>query len=80
LTEWAVSLGLDKSAFERDYANAKTRDDLIAFKQEGIRNKVNATPTLFIDGIKYVYEIDAKITIDVLAEQYERRVSMTKAK
>jgi len=73
LIEWAVSLGLDKSAFERDYANTETRDALIASKQEGIRNKVNATPTLFIDGIKYVYENDAKTIIDVLAEQYDRR-------
>jgi protein-disulfide isomerase len=70
--ECAALVGLDRAAFEKEYAKGDVRSSLIASKQEGIRNKVNATPTLFINGRKYVYEINAKAIIDVLIEEYER--------
>jgi hypothetical protein len=72
LSDWAVTVGLDRAAFEEEYAKSETRNALVASKQEGIRNKVNATPTLFINGRKYVYEITEKAIIDVLLEEYER--------
>jgi protein-disulfide isomerase len=71
LPDWAVSIGLDKAAFDKEYSKADTRNALIASKQEGIRNKVNSTPTLFINGRKYVYEIGPKTIIDALMEEYE---------
>jgi protein-disulfide isomerase len=70
--DWAALVGLDKAAFEKETAKSDPRSALIASKQEGIRNKVNATPTLFINGRKYVYEIDAKVITDVLQEEYDR--------
>jgi protein-disulfide isomerase len=70
--DWAAWVGLDKAAFEKEYAKGETRSALIASKQEGIRNRVNATPTLFINGRKYVYEINAKVITDVLLEEYDR--------
>ena len=57
--------------FEQAYADPKTRDALVAAKQEGLRNKVSATPTLFIDGRPYQYELNAAAVIDVLEEAYE---------
>jgi protein-disulfide isomerase len=70
--DWAAWVGLDKAAFDKEYAKNETRSVLIASKQEGIRNKVNATPSLFINGRKYVYEINAKVITDVLLEEYDR--------
>jgi len=71
LPEWAVAAGMDRAAFEREYADPKTREALVACKQEGVRNKVNATPSLFIDGRPYVYELTPEAVIDVLEEAYE---------
>jgi protein-disulfide isomerase len=71
LPDWAVASGMDRAAFERAYADPKTRDALVASKQEGLRNKVNATPSLFIDGHPYVYELTVEAVLDVLAEASE---------
>jgi protein-disulfide isomerase len=71
LPSWAESAGMDKAAFEKAFADPSIRDALIAAKQEGIRNKVTATPTLFINGHKYVYDLTPEIVIDVLEEAFE---------
>lgn len=71
LPEWAAELGLDALAFEREMASPSAGEELVAAKQEGIRNKVEATPTIFIDGRKYVYEPQPEVLIDVLLEAYE---------
>jgi protein-disulfide isomerase len=73
LPEWAAEVGLDRAAFERALADPKIRADLVALKQEGIRNKVEATPTLFINGTKYVYELQRDAVVDVLLEIFESR-------
>ena len=73
LPEWAEAAGLDRAAFERIFADPKTREDLVAAKQEGLRNKVDATPSLLIDGRPYAYEVKAEAIIDVLQEAYEAR-------
>jgi protein-disulfide isomerase len=72
LPEWAAALGLDRAAFEKHYADSTTRDALVASKQEGIRNKVTATPTIFINGRKYVYDLNIDAVVDVLLEESER--------
>jgi len=72
MVDWASSVGVDRAAFEKEYQKKETRNALVASKQEGIRNKVNATPTLFISGRKYVYELTDKAAIDCLLEEYER--------
>jgi protein-disulfide isomerase len=71
LPEWAAQAGLDRAAFTRILADPKTRDELVASKQEGLRNKVDATPSLFIDGRPYVYEIKVEAILDVLQEAYD---------
>lgn len=71
LPSWAESAGMDKPAFEKALANPAVRDALVAAKQEGIRNKVTATPTLFIDGRKYVYDLTTEAIVDVLEEAFD---------
>ncbi len=71
LPEWAASVGMDRAAFERELADPKTRDALVESKQEGLRNKVEATPSLFIDGRPYVYDMTTDAVLDVLEEAYE---------
>ncbi len=71
LPEWAVAAGIDRAAFERAFADPKTRDELIACKQEGLRNKVTATPGIFIDGRPYLYDMNMEALLDVLEEAQE---------
>lgn len=73
LPEWAVAAGMDRTAFETSYADPKTREALVAAKQEGLRNKVNSTPTLFIDGRPYSYHLAKEAIIDVVEEAYEAK-------
>jgi len=75
LPEWAVAAGLDRAAFERAFADPKTRDELIASKQEGLRNKVTATPGIFIDGRPYSYELNMESVLDVLEEAHDAAVA-----
>jgi protein-disulfide isomerase len=71
LPEWAETAGIERAAFERLFADPKTRDELVAAKQEGLRNKVEATPGLFIDGRPYLYDMTTEAVLDVLEEAYE---------
>jgi protein-disulfide isomerase len=71
LPDWAVASGMERAAFERAYADPKTRDALVAAKQEGLRNKVSATPSIFVDGHPYLYDLTTEAVLDVLAEAYE---------
>jgi protein-disulfide isomerase len=73
LPEWAQAAGLDRPAFERIFADPKMREELVASKVEGLRNKVDATPSLFIDGRPYVYDVKLEAIIDVLQEAYEAK-------
>jgi protein-disulfide isomerase len=68
LPEWAAKTGLDRAAFERVLSDPKTRDELVASKQEGLRNKVEATPSVFVDGRPYVYDVKLEAILDVLQE------------
>jgi protein-disulfide isomerase len=78
MTDWASSIGIDRAAFEKEYHKSETRKELVASKQEGIRNKVKATPTVFINGRKYVYTLTDKAVIDALLEEYERVSTLKK--
>jgi hypothetical protein len=68
LTDWAVLSGMTKETFERTSQDPLTRTTLVAFKQEGLRHQIKATPTLFINGREYVYEMSEAAILDVLRE------------
>jgi protein-disulfide isomerase len=72
LGAWAAEVGLEREAFERTAADAATRDALVEAKKEGLRNKVAATPAVFVDGRPYVYELQLEPLLDVLLEAHER--------
>jgi protein-disulfide isomerase len=71
LPDWAEAVGMNRAAFERKYADPKTRDVLVAAKHEGLRNKVSATPSIFIDGRPYLYDLTSEAVLDLLQEAYE---------
>jgi protein-disulfide isomerase len=73
LPDWAEAVGMDHEAFEREYADPKNREALVAAKQEGLRNKVSATPSIFIDGYPYLYDLTTDAVLDVLEEAYEAK-------
>lgn len=75
--EWAAAVGLDAAEFTRLLEDPKTRDMLIESKKEGLRNKVEATPTFFIDGREYVGDLDLPVLMDVVEEAWERAQGMT---
>jgi protein-disulfide isomerase len=70
--DWAKAVGMDRNAFRLAMADPATRDLLIASKKEGIVNDVDATPTYFINGRKYLGDLHKDELIDVLQEEYER--------
>lgn len=70
--DWAEAVGMDRAAFEQRVAAPATRAKLVASKKEGIVNKVEATPTFFLDGRRYVGHMDLVELIDVIEEEYER--------
>jgi protein-disulfide isomerase len=76
LPEWAEAAGMDRKAFELEYANPRNREALVASKQEGLRNKVSATPTIFIEGHPYRYDLTTEAVMDVLEEAYEAKTGM----
>ncbi len=72
LPEWFARLGGDRGEFERGMSDTSVRAKLGAAKREGVQNQVTATPTLFINGRKYLYEMTPEAVTDVLEEEYER--------
>jgi protein-disulfide isomerase len=72
LPDCAAAKGMDRERFRQLLTNKQLRKRLVASKKEGVRNKVDSTPTLFINGRKYSGDLDAVQVVDVLAEEYER--------
>lgn len=72
LAAWAKQAGMSEAAFTLQMSSSSTRSALIKSKKEGLRNKVKATPTLFINGRKYVGDLDRESLKDVLEEAADR--------
>ena len=72
LTEWAEKAGLDASQFDTDRESKSIRKSVVAAKKEGLKNGVEATPTVFINGRMYQGEIDLDTITDCLHEEAER--------
>ena len=74
---WAEAAAIDPTAFERLVADPATADLLVESKKEGLRNRVDATPAFFINGRRYVGDIDLEEMVDVLLEEAERAAGLT---
>lgn len=72
LGDWAVEAGMDRAAFDKAYADPALRDALAESKKEGLRNKVAATPAVFVDGRPYLYDLQLAPLVDVLQEAAEK--------
>ena len=72
LSEQARKLGLDPKRFASLSKDQQLRKLLVASKKEGVRHKVEATPTLFINGRRYVGDLDLATVVDVLEEEHDR--------
>lgn len=72
LGEIAEAAGLDRAEFEKGMTDEKSRERLEQSKKEGLRNGIEGTPTLFIDGRRYSYDLDLAVVVDALEEEYER--------
>lgn len=72
LPEWAATVGLDREAFEARTAAPGTRETLVEIKKEGLANGVEETPTLFLDGRRWVGELDFEELVDAIREQAAR--------
>jgi len=71
LTAWAGEVGLDTGLFDEASRSGEVRKALVTSKKEGLRNKVVATPTFFINGRKYQGDLDIDTLVDVLEEEAE---------
>ncbi|HEY3448714.1 MAG TPA: thioredoxin domain-containing protein [Myxococcales bacterium] len=72
LADWAEFQKLDRPAFEAALADEKVREALTEVKKEGTRNKVEATPTIYIDGRLWSGELETGSIVDALLEEYDR--------
>ena len=72
LPEWAGAVGLDLEKYQALAVDKGVRDQLVASKKEGIVNRVDATPTFFINGRKYAGELNYDELVDVLEEEFDR--------
>lgn len=69
---WAAAVGLDPAAFTARAANPETREKLVASKKEGVANGVEETPTIFIDGRRWVGDLELDELVDAAEEELDR--------
>ena len=72
LDDVAVAEGLDRKKYSEAAQDPAMRQQLLESKKEGVRNGVEATPTLFINGRKYSGDMRLNALEDVLEEEYDR--------
>jgi protein-disulfide isomerase len=77
LADYAVAVGADRAAFQTAFADPALRERLVESKREGLRNKVDATPTIFIGGFRYSADLTPEALADVLEEEHERATGST---
>lgn len=70
--EWAKKAGLDPGLFVTRLEEPATRDELVASKKEGIVNGVEETPTLFINGRRWVGDLTLPEVVDAIEEEADR--------
>ncbi|HOU54512.1 MAG TPA: thioredoxin domain-containing protein [Myxococcota bacterium] len=71
LSDWAADVGLDRGAFQAAQDSPATREAVVASKKEGLRNGVESTPTIFINGRRWLGDLDLDTLVDALEEEVE---------
>ena len=72
LDDVAAAEGMDRKKFSEAAQDPAAREQLVESKKEGVKNGVEATPTLFINGRKYTGEMKLNALEDVLEEEHDR--------
>jgi protein-disulfide isomerase len=72
ILKYAKEIGLDLNKFKRDLKDKKLLEHIERDKMEGVRAKVQGTPTLFIDGKLYNFRHDEDFLKDMINEEAER--------
>jgi len=72
LPDCAAAKGMNRDQFVKLLSDKGLRAQLVESKKEGVRNKVDATPTLYINGRKYTGNLDVTTVEDVLEEEHDR--------
>jgi len=70
--EWAVDVGLDADEFSTRLLDPATREMLVASKKEGLVNAVEETPTVFLNGRRWVGDLAIEPLVDAIQEEAER--------
>jgi protein-disulfide isomerase len=70
--QWAVEAGLDPEEFAARVADPATREALVASKKEGLVNGVEETPTIFINGRRWVGDLEEAELVDAIHEESAR--------
>jgi len=73
IPECAAKAGLDIERFRALLADPELERILVVSKKEGVRNQVDATPTLFINRRKYEAELSLAAIEDFVEERVEAR-------
>jgi protein-disulfide isomerase len=72
LDDVAAAEGMDRRKFSEAAQDPGTRQQLVESKKEGVKNSVESTPTLFINGRKYHGDMHLGALEDVLEEEHDR--------
>jgi glutaredoxin len=70
--EWASAVGLDRGEFMARVQDPATREALVASKKEGLVNGVQETPTLFLNGRRWVGDLAIEALVDGIQEEVAR--------
>jgi len=69
---WAAAVGLDSDDFAARLDDPATRESVVASKKEGLVNKVEETPAVFINGRQWVGDLIIEALVDAIQEEAER--------
>ncbi|RJR32205.1 MAG: hypothetical protein C4576_30790 [Desulfobacteraceae bacterium] len=72
ILDLASTLGFDMDRFSKDMNDPEVEKIVRSDKVEGVKSKVNATPTIFINGRRYELRMDEAYLQDILNEEAER--------
>jgi protein-disulfide isomerase len=72
LTKWALLKGLDKDAFEIEYASARTTERLAAARREAMMNHVDKVPCAYVNGRKVERQLSADQLVELLEKAFEQ--------
>lgn len=70
--QWATAAGLDRDEFVARLDDPATREAVVASKKEGLVNGVEETPTLFVNGRRWVGDLEIEELVSAVEEAAAR--------